>query len=88
MKRPSTGETTPTSIAPETSTDMTTNATIVTSTEADATTEDAMSSSTTTELSNPTEAETTSEAKEYTLQQIFSFLETKIVAIVCDRNLL
>lgn len=54
------GETTTTSIAPETSTEMTTNATIVTSTEADATTDDAMSSSTTTELSNPTEAETTS----------------------------
>ncbi|XP_065939071.1 uncharacterized protein [Magallana gigas] len=55
------GETTTTSIAPVTSTEMTTNATIVTSTEADATTDDAMSSSTTTELSSATEAETTSD---------------------------
>lgn len=54
------GETTTTSIAPVTSTEMTTNATIVTSTEADATTDDTMSSSTTTELSSATEAETTS----------------------------
>lgn len=54
------GETTTTSIAPVTSTEMTTNATIVTSTEADATTDDAMSSSTTMELSIATEAETTS----------------------------
>lgn len=76
------GETSTTSIAPETNTDITSNTTIVTSTEADTTTDDAMSSSTTMESSNSTDAVTTTgkTCKQFNLEEnlLQGFRDTSI----------